>query len=133
MRRGRYHQSMLGQALQIPELKAELFKALAHPARVRVLEVLCTGEFSVGDLQPEVGIELSHLSQQLAILRKAGLVATRKEATSVYYSLRDPLIGDLLNVARRLLISVLGQSQELLADLNGTAEVTTKTRRKQKR
>ncbi len=133
MRRGRYHQTMLGQALQIPELKAELFKALAHPARVRVLEVLCTGEFSVGDLQPEVGIELSHLSQQLAILRKAGLVATRKEATSVYYSLRDPLIGDLLNVARRLLISVLGQSQELLADLNGTAEVTTKTRRKQKR
>ena len=133
MRRGRYHQTMLGQALQIPELKAELFKALAHPARVRVLEVLCTGEFSVGDLQPEVGIELSHLSQQLAILRKAGLVATRKEATSVYYSLRDPLIGDLLNVARRLLISVLGQSQELLADLNGTAEVTTRTRRKQKR
>ena len=133
MRRGRYHQTMLGQALQIPELKAELFKALAHPARVRVLEVLCTGEFSVGDLQPEVGIELSHLSQQLAILRKAGLVATRKEATSVYYSLRDPLIGDLLNVVRRLLISVLGQSQELLADLNGTAEVTTKARRKQKR
>ena len=61
------------------EVKADLFKALGHPARVRALEVLAVGERSVGELQPEVGIELSHLSQQLAVLRRAGLVATRKD------------------------------------------------------
>lgn len=124
---------MLGQRLQIPELKAELFKALGHPARIQVLEVLCAGEFSVGDLQPRVGIELSHLSQQLAVLRKAGLVSTRKEGTSVYYSLRDPLIRDLLSVAKQLLISMLGQSQALLDDLNDINDVqsaTTKGRRR---
>lgn len=113
---------MLGQRLAIPELKAEVFKALAHPARIQVLEVLCTGEFSVGEIQPKIGIELTHLSQQLAILRKAGLVNTRKEGTSVFYSLRDPLVGELLRVAKQLLISVLGQSQEVLADLNGAPE-----------
>ncbi len=55
-------------------VKAELFKALAHPARIRALEVLVDGERSVGEMQPLVGIELSHLSQQLGVLRRAGLV-----------------------------------------------------------
>ena len=56
----------------VPEAKAELFRALAHPARIRVLEVLSDGEHSVGEMQPLVGIESSHLSQQLAVLRRAG-------------------------------------------------------------
>ena len=56
------------------EVKAELFKALGHPARVRALEVLAEGERTVGELQPLVGIESSHLSQQLGVLRRAGLV-----------------------------------------------------------
>ena len=59
----------------LSEIKAELFKALAHPARVRALEVLVEGEHTVGELQPLVGIESSHLSQQLGVLRRAGLVA----------------------------------------------------------
>ncbi|MGH9135283.1 MAG: ArsR/SmtB family transcription factor [Ilumatobacteraceae bacterium] len=99
------------------EVKAELFKALGHPARVRALEVLAEGERSVGDLQPDVGIELSHLSQQLAVLRRAGLVATRKEGPTVIYSVRDPLLVELLAVARRLLISSLSESVEVLAGL----------------
>jgi ArsR family transcriptional regulator len=99
------------------EVKAELFKALAHPARIRALEVLADGERSVGDLQPDVGIELSHLSQQLAVLRRAGLVATRKEGPAVIYSIRDPLLVDLLAVARRLLIASLSESVEVLAEL----------------
>src|SRR4051812_42726451 len=78
------------------EIKADLFKALAHPARVRVLEVLVEGEHSVGELQPLVGIESSHLSQQLGVLRRAGLVVTRKEGNAVIYSVRDPLVADLL-------------------------------------
>ena len=103
------------------EVKAELFKALAHPARIRVLEVLSDGEHSVSDLQPLVGIEGSHLSQQLGVLRRAGLVATRKEGTSVIYSLADPLLADLLAVAKQLLISSLDQNAGLLADLRTAA------------
>ncbi|MFN8037627.1 MAG: metalloregulator ArsR/SmtB family transcription factor [Acidimicrobiales bacterium] len=105
----------------LSEIKAELFKALAHPARVRALEVLTEGERSVSELQPLVGIESSHLSQQLGVLRRAGLVTTRKEGSAVIYALRDPLVGELLAVAKRLLLSSLTITRELLDDL--TAEL----------
>ena len=103
----------------ISEIKAELFKALAHPARIRILEVLSDGERSVGDLQPLVGIEASHLSQQLAVLRRARLVSTRKEGSSVIYAVRDRLVVELLQVAKRLLINSLAETTDLLADLRG--------------
>jgi ArsR family transcriptional regulator len=101
----------------ISEVKAELFKALAHPARIRVLELLVDGERTVSEMQPIVGIESSHLSQQLAVLRRTRLVTTRKEGSSVVYSLRDPLVADLLAVAKRLLINALADTEDLLADL----------------
>ena len=101
----------------ISELKAELFRALAHPARIRALEVLVDGERSVGELQPLVGIELSHLSQQLAILRRAGLVTSRKDGTSVLYAIRDSTAVELLAVAKQLLINSLAQTSDLLSDL----------------
>jgi ArsR family transcriptional regulator len=106
----------------LSEVKADLFKALAHPARIRALEVLAEGEHTVGELQPLVGIELSHLSQQLGVLRRAGLVTTRKDGSSVIYSLRDPLVADLLAVAKRLLLASLTETRDLLADL--AAELT---------
>jgi DNA-binding transcriptional ArsR family regulator len=106
----------------LSEVKAELFKALAHPARVRALEILAEGEHTVGELQPLVGIELSHLSQQLGVLRRAGLVATRKEGSSVVYSLRDPLVADLLAVAKQLLLASLTQTRDLIADLTSEVE-----------
>jgi DNA-binding transcriptional ArsR family regulator len=89
----------LEAALSAPvsEVKAELFKALGHPARIRVLEVLSEGERSVSEMQPLVGIESSHLSQQLGILRRAGLVTTRKEGASVIYSLVDPTLSSLVH------------------------------------
>ena len=99
------------------ELKAEMFKALAHPARVRALEVLAEGERSVSELQPEVGIESAHLSQQLGVLRRAGLVATRKDGTAVIYSIKDPLLIELLAVAKALLIESLRESRALLDEL----------------
>ena len=101
----------------LSEVKAELFKALGHPARVRVLEVLVDGERTVGELQPLVGIESSHLSQQLGVLRRAGLVSARREGSSVHYTLRDPLVADLLAVARQFLLATLTETRELLADL----------------
>lgn len=102
----------------LSEVKADLFKALGHPARVRALEVLVEGERTVGELQPEVGIESSHLSQQLAVLRRAGLVTTRRAGSSVYYALRDPLVAELLSVAKQFLLTSLEQTQELLSGLN---------------
>src|SRR6185503_14998062 len=101
----------------ISEIKAELFRALAHPARIRVLEVLSDGECSVGAMQPLVGIESSHLSQQLAVLRRAGLVTTRREGATVHYSLRAPELAGLLVAAKQFLIVSLSETTELLAGL----------------
>ena len=109
----------LNQPLNV--IKADLFKALGHPARVRALEVLCDGELTVGELQPLVGIESSHLSQQLGILRRAGLVSSRKEGSSVYYDLRDPLVADLLSVAKDLLLASLSETRDLLDGLAAEA------------
>jgi DNA-binding transcriptional ArsR family regulator len=103
----------------ISEIKAELFKALAHPARIRALEVLAEGERTVGEMQPLVDIESSHLSQQLAVLRRARLVTTRKEGASVVYGIKDPALVELLAVAKRLLINSLEDTEDLLADLRG--------------
>ena len=99
------------------QVKAELFKTLGHPARVRALEMLSTGERSVGELQRELGLESSHLSGQLAVLRHAGLVTTRKQGTSVFYSLAAPEVAELLAVARRILTEVLVEQTEVLRDL----------------
>lgn len=108
---------MVKDSTPIFEVKAELFKALGHPARVRILEVLAEGERSVGEIQPLVGLESSHLSQQLAVLRRARLVTSRKEGSSVIYAVRDDLVVELLAVARKLLISSLSETTDLLADL----------------
>lgn len=108
----------------LSEIKAELFKALAHPARVRVLEVLAAGEHTVSEMQPLVGIESSHLSQQLGILRRTGVVSARKLGSSVIYSLRDPLVAELLAVARRLLLVTLASRSDLFDDLSN--EVTSR-------
>jgi DNA-binding transcriptional ArsR family regulator len=84
-------------ARPIYEVKAEFFKTLAHPARVRVLEVLSDGERPVNELLPLVGIEPSHLSQQLAVLRRAGVVRSRREGSSVFYEVTDKRIFELLD------------------------------------
>ncbi|MFF7645064.1 metalloregulator ArsR/SmtB family transcription factor [Streptomyces canus] len=99
------------------QLKAEFFKTLGHPARIRVLELLSEREHAVAEMLPEVGIEPAHLSQQLAVLRRANLVVTRKEGSTVYYSLTNPHIAELLRVARTILSGVLAGQAELLADL----------------
>jgi ArsR family transcriptional regulator len=99
------------------QLKAEFFKTLGHPARIRVLELLREGDRTVAELVPEVGLEPSHLSHQLAVLRKAGVLQARKVGATVVYSVVDPRIFQLLEVARQILTSSLQGSQELLADL----------------
>lgn len=104
----------MGESLQ--SFKAELFKALAHPARIRILELLRDGEKSVSQLQLGLGIEGSNVSQQLAILRMRNLVDTRKSGNMIYYRLRDPQVNDLLAVARDLFDTHLVQLQSMSAD-----------------
>jgi DNA-binding transcriptional ArsR family regulator len=103
------------------QAKAEFFKTLGHPARIRVLELLSQSEHAVGELLPEVGVEATSLSQQLAVLRRAGLVTFRKEGSQVYYSLTSPQVAELLAVARRILTEVLAGQVELLADLQAAS------------
>lgn len=103
---------------QLSEVKAALFKALAHPARIRALEVLADGPRTVSELQPFIGIESSSLSHQLAVLRRTGLVSTNKVGSSVVYSLADPLVAELLAVAKRLLLATLAPTRDLIADLS---------------
>lgn len=103
------------------QLKAEFFKTLGHPARIRILELLADGERSVGELQPDVGIEASHLSQQLGVLRRAGIVTARKQGTSVIYSMSSPKMTELMAVARDVLTSMLNDQADLLRDLSEDA------------
>lgn len=103
------------------QMKAELFKTLSHPTRIRVLELLSEREHSVGELLREIDVEASNLSQQLAVLRRAGLVTTRKEGSTVYYSLISDQIADLMAVARSILTSVLSEQAEVLSTLRSDA------------
>ncbi|MBI1737480.1 MAG: winged helix-turn-helix transcriptional regulator [Candidatus Rokubacteria bacterium] len=97
--------------------KAEFFKALAHPLRIRILEILRGSEKSVQELQGAVGLDQSTVSQQLAVLRGKNVVRARKEGTTVRYAVVDPLVGDLLDVARRIFNHQLTGSQTLLREL----------------
>lgn len=103
------------------QLKAEFFKTLGHPARIRVLELLSEREHAVAEMLPQVGIEPAHLSQQLAVLRRANLVTSRKEGSTVYYSLTSPHVAELLAVARQILTGVLSGQADLLHDLRASA------------
>ncbi|MGW1096760.1 ArsR/SmtB family transcription factor [Streptomyces sp. NPDC002455] len=111
------------------QLKAEFFKTLGHPVRIRVLELLSRREHAVSELLSEIGVEAAHLSQQLAVLRRAGLVVPRREGSSVSYSLTNPQVAELLRVARTILSGVLTGQAELLADLQSTEPETPPGRR----
>jgi ArsR family transcriptional regulator len=97
--------------------KAELFKTLAHPLRVRSLEVLARGECAVGELAERIDADPAHVSQQLGVLRRAGLVTTRRVGTTVFYAIKDPLLVEVMEVARRFLIASLSENQSVLASL----------------
>lgn len=98
------------------EIKANLFRALAHPVRIRVLELLVAadGEVAVAHLLPEIGIEPSHLSGHLAVLRRHGVVTSRRVASTVYYRVGDPAVAALLTNARTFLLGSLAGSVEQL-------------------
>lgn len=84
------------------QFKAEFFKALAHPLRIRILEILSEGEKSVNEIQISLNSEGSAVSQQLSVLRTKNIVVGVKDGKRVIYSLRDPAIIELLKVAKEI-------------------------------
>lgn len=112
----------------INKLKAEFFKTLGHPARIRILELLAEGERSVADLMPEIGLEASHLSQQLAVLRRAGVVVARKQGSNVIYAMASEDMAELLLVARKVLAGLLTDQVDLLRDLQAEDELDSEAR-----
>ena len=97
------------------EVQANLFKGLAHPVRVRVLEVLAgKADVSVTDLLRDTGLEASHLSQHLAVLRRHNLVVADRRASQVFYRLAYPQVADLLTISRALLVEVLEHTRQQL-------------------
>ncbi len=99
------------------QVKAEFFKTLGHPARIRILELLAERDHTVGELLPEIGLEASNLSQQLGVLRRAGVVTATKDGSTVVYAIASPTITELLAVARKALTGLLNEQVAILDDL----------------
>ena len=97
--------------------KARFFRALAHPLRIGILEELTHGPRRVAQLQARLGVGQSLLSQHLAVLRTNGIVTADKEGVSVRYALRDPLVGELLKIARQIFSHQLSSHHGLLREL----------------
>lgn len=99
------------------QAKAELFRTLGHPARIRILELLAERDHAVHELLDAIEIEPSNLSQQLAVLRRAGLVAQHRDGATVVYSLSVPEVRDLLVAGRGILLAILSDQDSLRAEL----------------
>ena len=102
---------------EISQFKAEFFKALAHPLRIRILDTLREGELGVNELSLQLKVEQSNLSQQLAVLRGRNIVVGRKEGNNVYYSVRDPEIFRLLDVAKKIFNNHFIDVRDMLSQL----------------
>jgi ArsR family transcriptional regulator len=115
-------------AVPLYQAKAEFFRMLGHPVRIRVLELLGEGPKQVRELLTDTGIEASSLSQQLAVLRRAGIVASTREGSAVTYSLAGPDVADLMLAARRILTEMLAGQAELLDELRESATAAAEPR-----
>jgi len=113
---------------ELQTLKAQFFKSLANPIRIRILEILVKGEVKVQDLQRALDLEQPIVSQQLARLRSSGIVTSRKEGTTTFYALSDPMLTELLLVARTILNRQLVGIRSLLTEL-ATETVASRGRR----
>ncbi|HWC01755.1 MAG TPA: metalloregulator ArsR/SmtB family transcription factor [Methylomirabilota bacterium] len=102
---------------ELQGFKARFFKALAHPVRIRIVEHLVERDRTVQELQGALALDQSSVSQHLAVLRANHVVTSRKVGVTVRYALRDPLVGDLLGVARRIFSNQLAGTQDMLREL----------------
>ena len=98
------------------QFKAEIFQALGHPTRVAIVEYLRYGEVSVGQLCELVGIEQANASQHLAVLRSKHIVETRKEGNQIFYRLRNPVVGEILEMMRKYFFEHMNEAMEMLKE-----------------
>ena len=99
------------------EYKASVFQALSHPTRIAIVEVLRDGELSAGAIQARLGVEQANVSQHLAILRSRQIVASRKEGTQVFYSVRHKVLIKVLDLMRQYFQAHLHESVQMLGEI----------------
>ena len=102
---------------KLSNFKAEFFKALAHPLRISILNALREGELTVNEISQKFSVEPANASQQLAVLRNKNIVVARKEGSSVYYSVTDQTIFNLLDVAGNVFNNHLAGVQNILREI----------------
>jgi len=102
---------------ELRRFKAEIFHALAHPTRIAIVETLRDAEVSAGRLIEKLGLEQANASQHLSILRSKQIVTSRKDGNQVFYSLRDPVLIEVLDVLRRYFYSQLSQTMSMLKEM----------------
>ncbi|MBO3086994.1 ArsR/SmtB family transcription factor [Cellulomonas dongxiuzhuiae] len=117
----------LGVDRPLADVKAELFKALAHPVRVRTLELLVVRDRQVSELLVELGLEASHLSQHLAVLRRAGVVTARRTGNAVHYALALPAVAEMLSAARAVLVDAATRHRDRLDETTAATSSDTTT------
>ena len=104
-------------AVPLYQAKAEFFRTLGHPARIRILELLAERDHAVHELLDQIDIEPSNLSQQLAVLRRTSLVVSRRRGGEVRYSISVPEVRDLLLAARTILVGLAEAQRDFEDDL----------------
>ena len=102
---------------ELRRFKAEIFQALAHPTRIAIVEALRNGEMSAGQIIEQLGLEQANASQHFAVLRSKQVVVNRKEGNQVFYSLRDPVLIEVLEVLKRYFYSQLSQTMSMLKEM----------------
>lgn len=110
-------EGVVGVPVPLYQAKAEFFRMLGHPVRIRVLELLQEGPAPVRDLLAQIEVEASNLSQQLAVLRRSGIVTATREGNTVVYALAGGDVAELMRAARRILTDLLAGQNELLDEL----------------
>jgi ArsR family transcriptional regulator len=102
---------------ELRQFKAEIFQALAHPTRIAIVEMLCKGEQPAGRLIDQLGLEQANASQHFAVLRSKQIVVSRKEGNQVFYSLRDPVLIEVLEILKRYFHSQLSKTASMLKQI----------------
>jgi ArsR family transcriptional regulator len=104
------------------EYKASVFQALGHPTRVAIVEILRDGEVSAGAIQEKLGIEQANLSQHLAVLRNRQILSNRKVGNQVLYSVRNPVLIEVLDIMRRYFHGHLKEAVQMLDEIKAEAK-----------
>jgi ArsR family transcriptional regulator len=115
-------QTRTGSQEALRHFKADVFSVLAHPTRIHIVECLSEGEMAVGAIVERIGVEPANASQHLSVLRSKRLVATRKEGNQVFYSLKDPLLAQVLDSMRLFFQAHLEEAMQNLRELGNWQE-----------